>query len=61
MQTGKWYRKQMRKKWLGNSKLGKCVEKKGAIGNNKGNLKVAVVINIAKDTSCKPKVVLFYF
>lgn len=23
----------------GNSKLGKCVEKKGAIGNNKGNLK----------------------
>ena len=38
MQTGKWYRKQM-KKWLGNSKLGKCVEKKGAIGNNKGNLK----------------------
>lgn len=39
MQTGKWYRKQMRKKWLGNPKLGKCVEKKGAIGNNKGNLK----------------------
>lgn len=26
-------------KMTGNSKLGKCVEKKGAIGNNKGNLK----------------------
>lgn len=26
-------------KITGNSKLGKCVEKKGAIGNNKGNLK----------------------